>query len=72
MADLESAAAAAVLLGLKLARSVGANTLVARADSMTMVEAMANNSGQSIVAGPIHDECLQLCLDFREVFFSAL
>lgn len=70
VADVESAEAAALLEGLKLACSIGANTLVARTDNVTMVQAMENNSGQSMVAGPILDECHLLCLDFGEVFFQ--
>ena len=70
MGDVESAEAASLLEGLKLARSVGANSIVAQEDNMTIVEAMANNTGHSMVAGPILDECWQLCADFGKVHFE--
>ena len=62
--DVESAEAAALLEGLTLARSVGGNSIVARADNITIVDAMANNNGHSMVAGPILDDCRQICADF--------
>lgn len=68
--DVESAEAAALLKGLKLARSVGANSIVARADNITIVDAMANNTGHSMVADPILDECRQICTDFGKVLFE--
>ena len=70
VADVVTAEAAALLEGLKLAQTIGAHTLVARTDNATVVEAMANNSGHAMVAGPILEECRSSCLDFGKVFFQ--
>ncbi|KAM3242197.1 hypothetical protein ACQJBY_054713 [Aegilops geniculata] len=70
VADVVTAEAAALLEGLKLSQTIGAHNLVARTDNATLVEAMVNNSGQDMVAGPILEGCRSLCLDFGKVFFQ--
>ena len=34
------------------------------------MDAMTNNNGHSMVAGPILDDCRQICADFGKVLFE--
>lgn len=67
VADVLSAEAAALAEGLKLANTVGSNSLLVQSDSLALVEALQNNSGHSTVAAPILEECRLLLINFGKV-----
>ncbi|KAF6999523.1 hypothetical protein CFC21_015533 [Triticum aestivum] len=65
--DVESAEAVALAKGLKLAISVGCNSLLVQMVNLIVMESIQQNSGHSMVAAPILDECRSLILDFGKV-----
>ena len=67
VADIVSAEAAALVEGLKLAHSIGCNSLLVQMDNLVVVEALKFNSGYSMVAAPILEECRNLFGDFGKV-----
>lgn len=67
VADVLSAEAAALAESLKLANTVGSNSLLVQSDSLVLVEALQNNSGHSIVADPILEECRLLLINLGNV-----
>ncbi|XBH97489.1 hypothetical protein VPH35_127150 [Triticum aestivum] len=64
VADIETAEAAAILEGLKLAKETGCHNVIVRSDNITVVEALKLNGGYSMVAGPVLDECRSYLDDF--------
>ncbi|SPT20248.1 unnamed protein product [Triticum aestivum] len=61
--DVVLAEAVALLEGLKLLQSTGCNNDVIRMDSLTMVEALQNNEGHSMVVAPILEDCRDILRD---------
>uniref|UniRef100_A0A8I7B4L5 RNase H type-1 domain-containing protein n=1 Tax=Hordeum vulgare subsp. vulgare TaxID=112509 RepID=A0A8I7B4L5_HORVV len=62
--DVVSAEAAALLEGLKLVESTGCNNLLVRMDNLTVVQALHNNEGHSMVGAPILQDCRVMLREF--------
>jgi ribonuclease HI len=67
VADVVSAEAAALLQGLKFTESLGCNNVLVRMDNSVVVDALRLNEGQSMVAGPVLEDCRSLLRDFGKV-----
>ena len=67
VADVVFAEAVALREGVKLAVSMGCNNIMARMDNFIVVNALQLNEGQSMVAGPVLDECRELLRGFGKV-----
>lgn len=70
VADVVSAEAAALVEGLKLANIIGCNSILVQMDNLTVVQALQQNSGQSMIAAPIIDECRTLLNDFGKALIE--
>ena len=68
--DAFTAEAAALSEGLKLATSVGCNSIRIQTDCMNLVDALQQNTGQSTIAAPILDDCRLLFLNFGKVILE--
>ena len=64
VAGIETAEAATILQGLKLAKEMGCHNVIVRSDNITVVVALKLNGGYSMVAGPVLDECRSYLEDF--------
>lgn len=67
VADIVSAESAALVEGLKLAHSIGCNSIFVQMDNLVVVEALKHNTGHSMISAPILDECRGLLEDFGKV-----
>lgn len=65
--DIISAEAAALVEGLKLALNIGCNSIYIQMDNLVIVEALKQNTGYSMVAAPILDECRSFLEEFGKV-----
>ena len=65
--DVETAEAAAILEGMKLAKETGCHNVIVRSDNITVVEALKLNGGYSMMAAPVLDECRSYLEDFGKL-----
>ena len=65
--DVESAEAAGLVEGLKLASSLGAHSLLIQMDNLVIVEALKSGGGQHMLAGTLLEECRIRFNDFAKV-----
>ena len=70
VADVVSAEAVSLREGVKLAISMGCNNIIARMDNFIVVNALQMNEGQSMVAGPVLEDCRDLLRGFGKVILE--
>ncbi|XBH81254.1 hypothetical protein VPH35_106843 [Triticum aestivum] len=68
--DAFTAEAAALVEGLKLANSVGCNSILVQMDCLNLVESLQQNTGHSTIAAPILEDCRLLLLNFGKVILK--
>ena len=68
--NIVSAEAAALVEGLKLAKSIGCNSINVQMDNLAVVDALKFNTGQEMVAAPILEDCRSLLGEFGKVLLE--
>lgn len=68
VADIVSGESAALVEGLKLALNIGCNSIFIQMNNMIVVEAL--NTGYSMIAAAILDECRSMLEEFEKFLLS--